>query len=343
MKIHEWIFENNEFSLQSFEDEKSLAKDEVLIRPLKVGICGSDLFAMEFVKGERTLRLGHEWVGKIIKSHSEKFKVGDHVTSPAVLGCGQCDSCKKGESNLCLKSIVIGGEEIGALRELLRLPSKNLVKVSEKNLDASVLLEIAAVGFEATRQIRQLGLHKDEKVLIFGGGPVGLFVALQAKRDGQSYLLVEQDSFRIGLAKELGLNVESTSLALMNKEYANSFQYVVDCSGDGNGRSGFWKYFHFFSGVSVKLLVVAKYINDPTINSNLFANKNATVKWMRGMSPETIEETKNYWKEGLEELTNILITQQYDFSEVPQAFERALRRDQTVKVVINLKDQETGD
>ena len=63
MEIKEWIFKNKRFHMETIDIPDKLKTGDVLIKPSLVGICGSDLFAMELVQDTKTLRLGHEWVG----------------------------------------------------------------------------------------------------------------------------------------------------------------------------------------------------------------------------------------------------------------------------------------
>ncbi len=338
MKLREWVFRNKGFKLEEIDSPDELKEGELLIKPLMVGICGSDLFAIEVADEKTELHLGHEWVGEVIQSSSKKFKVGDNVTSAAFLGCGECPTCKQGETNLCAKGSVFGGTEIGALREKVILQEENLVLVSGLSKEASVLIEVAAVSFEAISQIKRLGFKKEQKLLIFGAGPVGLFCALQAKRENYDYQLLEVDKYRVEFAASLGLNVEYTPIKLMDADQSGAFPYIIDCSGDGNQKQGFWKFANFFSAVGVNILIVGKYINSPNINSNQFAVRNATIKWMKGMPQNIISNCYEYWKKDIEDISKKMITQKYSFKDVSKAFEIALKRDKTIKVVISLEE-----
>lgn len=336
MKAKEWVFKKNKFSLISLKESLSLLEGEVLIKVTAVGICGSDLFAMEVADESITLRLGHEWVGKVIDSNNTRLKIDQNVTSPAILGCGKCTSCTTNKSNLCTKSKTLGGEDFGALRSHIIIHERHLTVLPTCNAASSVLIEVAAVAFEAISKIKILGYTDHKKLLIFGAGPVGLFCALQAKKESLPYKLIELDKFRVSFAKSLGLEVAQTQESLINRANSKHYQYIIDCSGDGNNKSGFWKYFNFFSCINVNLLVVGKYINSPVINSNLFANKSATVQWMRGMPADTIELAYKFWEHEIDDISGRIVTHRFSFDEVDKAFSFAIKRENTVKVLIEV-------
>lgn len=316
-----------------------MGDEEVLIKVCKVGICGSDLFALETVDKSVELRLGHEWVGVVEKSLSDRFKVGDLVSSTAFIGCGECHLCLDEKSNFCENGLSLGGLDLGMLRSKIILPAAHLLKIEKFSLNESVLLEVAAVAEEAISQVLKLGLKKDHKILVFGGGPVGLFTSLKLKNEGYNYTLVEKDSFRIKMAKDLGVNILPLGLSLLGE--SSQFSYVIDASGNGNNETGFWKYANFFVALDSICLVVGKYKGKVELDSNLFAMKNLTVKWMRGMPKETLNRTRDYWSKDLayySKLTSQIISHEYDFQHVQDAFDKALVRDNCMKVVINVEN-----
>lgn len=336
MKNFEYIYKNGTFYKSDFDDNLKLSEGEVLVSTKCIGICGSDLYSMEIVKENDELRLGHEWVGEVVESRSAKFLAGDMVTSPAILGCGECKYCLSNRENNCLKATVIGGKEIGAMRKYLKISQKNLIKIENMDLHSSVLVEVAAVADQAFNQIVSLGLTKESELLIFGCGPIGVFCALKAKEMNLNYKVVEINPYRVEIAKKLNLNIESTGLALMNEQNYMNFDYIIDCSGDGNKQSGFWKYFLHFSCVGVKALIVGKYINSPIINSSLMANRDALIKWMRGLPVEVLKASKNIWKDILSENKELLISHTYQIEDINEAFKIAMGREKTMKVILEM-------
>ncbi|OUR93608.1 hypothetical protein A9Q84_19255 [Halobacteriovorax marinus] len=337
MKITEWKFSHKAF-LKSDLTLPSLQDGEVLISVEKVGICGSDLFAMETVADDSVLRLGHEWVGRVVESLCDSLEVGDLVTSTAVMGCGACKICHDEKSNLCQKGFSLGGKDIGMIRTKAILPASQLLKVTDFSLNEIVLLEVAAVAEEALSQISKLGATKDHRTLIFGGGPVGILTALRIKEEGFNYTLIETDRYRIQMAKDLELNILPLPMALTDSE--STFDYIIDTSGDGHDKNGFWKYMNFFTHMSSHCLIVGKYKREVEINSNLLAMKNITLKWMRGMPKETLDRAIVFWKGKFEVIASKIISHEFHFDNVQEAFDKALIRDECMKIVINVAEEE---
>src|SRR5258708_5052565 len=91
--------------------DPQLHPDEVLIKILAAGICGSDLHRYRGHEpwGERVTyphRGGHEMAGVVAKlgADANGISVGQPVAiEPMQLaGCGQCPECRRGASNICL-------------------------------------------------------------------------------------------------------------------------------------------------------------------------------------------------------------------------------------------------
>jgi len=333
LKTFEWLFKDKKISKIEIT-LPALSVGEVLIKVVKVGICGSDLFALESVDQYEELRLGHEWVGEVENSLSDNYKVGDLVTSSAFIGCGECSLCLVEKSNFCQNGFALGGKDFGMLRSKAILPANQLLKVDNFSLNEIVLLEVAAVAEEAVSQILRLGLEKRHRVLVFGGGPVGLLTSLKLKEEGYDYTLIEKDNFRIKMARDLEVNIQALGMALLDDK--KKFDYIIDASGNGNKQSGFWKYAKVFISTSSVCLIVGKYIGTSEIHSNLFAMNNLTIKWMRGMPKETLARTRDFWIDKFSHISSKMITHEFNFSDVSKAFDLALARDNCMKIIINV-------
>lgn len=335
---HEFVYENGQFHKRDLKDSEDLKDGLVRIRPTEVGICGSDLYSMEVLPEGEQLRPGHEWIGVVEESKSSEFKPGDLVTSPVSFGCQSCESCIDGRPNNCLNNTALGGKEIGAIRSELVLKGEDLINLVGLEKKGLVLVEVAAVAEQAFSHMKTMGLSSDDpkNVLIFGGGPVGIFCALKAKKLGLNYTLIEVDKHRIEIAKKLSLNVTSIGVTLIDSKYSVAFDYIFDCSGDGNGKSGFWKYFLYFANVSAKLVVVGKYIKEQNFNSVLFANRDVSIKWMRGLPRSVILKAKENWKDDLSKIGELMITHEFGTDRIDEAFNIAMKRENSCKVVVKI-------
>lgn len=169
---------------------------ELVLRIKGCGICGSDLHASELQGAVPAgTVMGHEFAGEIAEVGRDaecvdgRWKVGDRVCSLPGIGCGQCALCITGDMMGCEKLRATGYGEIGGgfaeyavvgARETLRLPD---------NLGSAdgALVEPLAVGLHA---VDAAGIGSGEDVLVLGGGPVGLAVAIWARQLGAREIVV---------------------------------------------------------------------------------------------------------------------------------------------------------
>lgn len=335
MKNFELICQDKNFKKHELENVVDLAETEVLVAPSRVGICGSDLYSIEVAESERELRLGHEWIGHVISSNSSKFKPGDLVTSPVVFYCGKCEECLNGRANNCHNGKTLGNE-FGALRSQLVIDERYLISLEGVGKDTAVLLEIASVAEQAFNKLKEIAPKINDEVLIFGAGPIGVMCALKFEKEGIPYKLLEINNYRYKLCKDLGLNVVITTFALMDAGSARKYSYIIDCSGDGNGASGFWQYMMYLCKTGAKVLIVGKYINTLDFNSVHFNNLDLTISWMRGVPQKVFENTITEWKDYLPKYADKLISHVFSVDDASEAFDIALRRDKTMKVIVEL-------
>ena len=82
------------------------------------------------------------------------------------------------------------------------MPAHTLVRAARwAALRHAALVEPTAV---AVHDVRRAGLRDGETALVVGGGPIGVLIALVARRTGADVLLVEPDAYRRGVAERLG-------------------------------------------------------------------------------------------------------------------------------------------
>lgn len=181
---------------------------DIVIRVLGAGICGTDL--KTYLKGHPMFKpptiLGHECYGRIeaTDNYHGSLKVGDTVAVAPYLECGKCDSCKRGVPELCkFKTFV----ETGCFSEYISMSEEHalrgLFKVEDDPL-YSLAEPLACVynGFE------KLG-RKPEKLLIVGGGPMGMLLALVGLSEGCETRIVEKSEWRLEYIRRAGIEGSS--------------------------------------------------------------------------------------------------------------------------------------
>ena len=111
----------------------AVGRDDVLIRVLRTGVCGTDLHIYEWDGWAQAnvpvpLVIGHEFVGEIVElgSDVQDLAVGDLVSGEGHLVCGRCRNCMAGRRVQCAHVKGVGVNHPGAFAEYIALPATNV-------------------------------------------------------------------------------------------------------------------------------------------------------------------------------------------------------------------------
>jgi 2-desacetyl-2-hydroxyethyl bacteriochlorophyllide A dehydrogenase len=166
----------------------------VLLKVKRVGICGSDLHYFEdgycgaFVPS-RPFILGHELTAEVVSLSDGTTSLlarGTRVTVNPARACGFCDYCKNGRSNLCRNTIMLGSGSTnpptnGAMAEYVTVRADQCHLLPEEMDDGSgAMIEPLSVALHAVKRTIVSG----KKILVTGGGTIGLLTALTSKAFG---------------------------------------------------------------------------------------------------------------------------------------------------------------
>lgn len=180
--------------------------NKVIVEVAKVGICGSDLHLWE--NGDRIgLIMGHEFCGKVVDPGAlkETLNIGDRVTVLPLNPCGKCVNCKHGKANTCINGLAAspGITAPGAYAQFYAARPDMVRALPDNVSDAEgTMIEPTAV---ALRAVHLAGVKPGDKVLVTGGGIIGLLCAAWARIAGASYIaLSEANPNRAKKALEMG-------------------------------------------------------------------------------------------------------------------------------------------
>ena len=171
------------------------------------GICGTDLHIYHGDMDGRVRPpqvMGHEMSGRIaeVGDGVDGWQAGDHVTVMPLDWCGQCPACRVGHTHLCHRLNFLGIDSAGAMQSSWTVPARTLIRLpAHLPLKDGALAEPVAV---AVHDVRRAELQPEEKVLVVGGGPIGLLIAAVARREGADLVVIEPDPYRRSLAGQLG-------------------------------------------------------------------------------------------------------------------------------------------
>jgi (R,R)-butanediol dehydrogenase / meso-butanediol dehydrogenase / diacetyl reductase len=182
---------------------------QVRIEVAYTGICGTDLHILHGAMDNRVSTpavIGHEMSGRVAELGPgvEGWAVGDPVTVMPLDWCGDCPACRAGHSHICHNLNFVGIDSAGSMQASWTVPARLLVRLPDGlPLAYAALVEPTAV---AVHDVRRGQVRAGEKVVVVGGGPVGLLVASVAGSAGADVLVLELDERRREVASRIGLN-----------------------------------------------------------------------------------------------------------------------------------------
>ena len=213
-----------------------LPPGHALVRVKAAGLCHTDIDVLHGRYGEGKFPLvpGHEYAGVIeaVAEDVTDWRSGSRVAVDPNLPCGICKSCRKGLTNLCQELKAYGVTHDGGFAEYSAVKVSHLHDIGDLPFDVAALAEPLACVLNG---LGNVGLtdndHGAETALVFGGGPIGLLLALSMKAQGVGEVTVADiDESRLAFAEELGVRaVRSGSVDLDRRR--REFDVVADATG----------------------------------------------------------------------------------------------------------------
>lgn len=177
----------------------------MLVRVHQTGVCGTDRSVLvgKFAAAPGVI-MGHEAVGEIAEAGPDAgFAVGDRVIVNPTLYCGRCTSCLDGRMNFCLNKTgtEVGIDRDGSYAEYILLEDRFVHRIPDGvSYDRAVVAEPLACVLNNLDAAR---ITPGDRVIVIGGGPIGLLCAMTARHLGSPVVLVERDTYRREQAAKL--------------------------------------------------------------------------------------------------------------------------------------------
>ncbi len=227
-----------EFEIKEI-DEPVSKNGSVIIDVLKTGICGSDIHY--WVNGEpKGLIMGHEFCGLVSDPGSRRdLNVGDRVTALPISPCGECEPCKSGNMQYCKdtwsEAVGLSLNNPGGLTRRIAVRPDMVIKVPDVMRDEEVaMVEPVAVGLHA---VHLADIKVGNRVLVIGGGIIGLVSAMFAKLEGASHVVLTEtnpkrgeNSVRLGVADEWCNALDQEAVGKLVA--TGGFDVVLECVGN---------------------------------------------------------------------------------------------------------------
>lgn len=207
------------------------APGEVLIRVEACGICGTDrhLLHGEF-PSKPPLTLGHEFAG-IVMGCGEGVAIpeGTRVTCDPNTWCGHCENCLRGRVNLCVNNVATGLGRDGGFAEFCAFPAH---KAHILPADLDPLHGAFCEPLACTIHGIDIGAPKaGEKVMILGGGVIGMLALQLCALAGAEVMLVTRSAGKQALGRRLGAAEVAASEEAARAIWPKGADLVVECAG----------------------------------------------------------------------------------------------------------------
>jgi threonine 3-dehydrogenase len=193
-------------------EKPAIGINDVLIRVLRTGICGTDVHIYKWDEwAQKTIPvpmvIGHEFVGRVeaVGSNVAGFAPGEIVSGEGHVVCGRCRNCLAGRRHMCAKTMGVGVNRPGAFAEYIVLPMSNIWRHHESiPLDVAAIFDPFGNAVHTALAFPVLG----EDVLVTGAGPIGIMAAAVARHAGARYTVITDiNPYRLALACKMGVTL----------------------------------------------------------------------------------------------------------------------------------------
>ena len=323
--------------------EPALGINDVLIRVLRTGICGTDVHIFDWNDWARQtipvpMTIGHEFVGQIVEvgSNVNDFQPGELVSGEGHVVCGRCRNCMAGLRHLCANTSGVGVNRPGCFAELIALPMTNVWRHDPRvNRDAAAIFDPFGNAVHTALTFEVLG----EDVLITGAGPIGIMAAAVVRHAGARYVVItDLNEYRLELARkvkvDMALNVKQMSIADAQKKLGMKEGFDVGLEMSGNA-SAFRDMLHNMAhGGRIALLGLPS--ADIAIDWKEVIFNMLTIKGIYGREMyESWYKMTVLLQSGLDIMP--VITHRFSYRDFEEAF-RVMRSANSGKVILNWEE-----
>ncbi len=320
--------------------EPEIGINDVLIRVLKTGICGTDVHIYNWdAWAQSTIKiptvLGHEIVGEIVEvgSNVNDFHAGDIVSVEGHLVCGRCRNCLAGRRAKCANTLGVGVQTDGGFAEYISVPMTNIWKHNPNvNLEVAAIFDPFGNAVHTALEFEVFG----EDVLITGAGPIGIMSAAVAKHAGARHVVItDVNPQRLELAEKFNVtksvDVRTTKIADVQKELGMKEGFDVGMEMSGNPAAFRDMIANMAHGGNIALLGIPTEefaINWKTVVFNML-----TVTGIYGRKMYETWYQMNVLVEGGLDISPV-ITHRYSYKDFEKGFE-VMREGNSGKVILD--------
>ncbi len=308
--------------------ELSLAPDEALLKVHRIGICGTDLHAFA---GEQPFFsypriLGHELGVEVVKTGKEveNVSVGDRCSVEPYRYNTEDQAVRKGKPNCAEHMSVLGVHEDGGMREYFKFPAKFLHPSKKLSYSQLALVEPLGIGCHAVNRAQ---VSSEDRVLVIGGGPIGMGALQFARNAGADVAIMEVDKGRMEFCQQTfdlagGVNPmeDDPEKQLRSLFDGNLPSVVLDATGNKKSMEAAFNYVAHGG----KLVYIGLIQGDITFHDPDFHKKELTVMASRNALASDFEQIIHAMEEGHINI-DPWITHQANFEDMIEQFDEWLK------------------
>ena len=320
--------------------EPEISINDVKIRVLFTGICGTDLHIYQWDDWAKKtipvpLVIGHEFVGEIVAvgSNVADYRVGEMVSGEGHVTCGRCRNCLAGRRHLCAHTKGVGVNRPGCFAEYIVLPMSNIWRHNPKiNPEIAAIFDPFGNAVHTALSFPVLG----EDVLITGAGPIGLMAAPVVRHAGARHVVISDlNPYRLALAEKMGVTMavdpRKTPLKEVQKQLGMQEGFDVGLEMSGSPAAFREMLANMSHGAKIAMLGIPS--SEMTIDWHTVIFNMLTIKGIYGREMyETWYKMTVMLESGLD--ISPVITHRFSWREFEQGF-AAMETGNAAKVILN--------
>jgi 2-desacetyl-2-hydroxyethyl bacteriochlorophyllide A dehydrogenase len=330
-----FISEPNKIEVREVPMPK-VGQGEALLRIKYVGICGADVASytgnQPFTTYPRVP--GHEFSAEIVEipENDLGLKKGMIVTANPYFNCGKCYSCERGFVNCCTDNQTMGVQRDGAFCEYVAMPIERIydgMGLSSKEL---ALIEPFTISRHA---VSRTNISPNDKVLVIGAGPIGLFALICAKLTGAKVYVADVLDKRLDVALGYGADGVINSAETKLKEAAdsitggNGFDVVIEACGLSQT---------FLDSIESacfagKIILIGNGKKDTTFNHSIILKKELNIFGSRNSYKKDFTDLISIVKQGEIDLMK-MVSNIYPIEKADEAFKALANNDGSLAKIL---------
>jgi len=334
------MYYNNQDVRVEEMDIPSIGDNDILIKVIASGICGSDIMEWYRIK-KAPLVLGHELTGTIVEKGKNvtHFDIGDRVFTTHHVPCEACKFCLTGHNTACTTLQTVNNFAPGGFAEFLRVTGKS-VETGTLRLPSEMSYEqgsfIEPLG-TVLRGLRAIHLTPGESVAIIGTGLAGLLYIKAAKALGAGKVIaIDIDEERLSWAEKFGAEhsinaAENVPEIIAQKNNGYLADKVVLCAGALPAAKTALSSVE--RGGTVLLFAVPKPGQTIDVDFNPFWRNDVTIKTCYGAAPIDNHQAMEMIRSGNITVDD-MITHRLPLDAITRGFQLASEGGSCLKVII---------